>query len=622
MTVFASTIYILSCAAWIAAVFLLPRAKEKQNGIVWLAVSLILYECWAAFICGLMSLAHIPVTIVSASIANLLAAGAIFLLYRKLSGEPAENGLRGCVKNSRAIIQKFSFPIADIAFAALLAVFCIYAWREHFGQEAAIIYGTIDPADRFSRAIGILSERTVIGPYPNMYFGHITNALFLGAAEPAFSGVYAIRAFEIKEMVNIWLAGMAFYAALRQLSDKPFARAVFFALGFAYTLGFPWNNALWGFGYLGVSVTLIILVQIGAKMLSDEKQRPYIGLIIIAAGCFGVGITYTVFAPPVFVAAFIAIFLWMRNKHSMAKIALTEIKVFAVPVIMVLIFTVVIGRGEAGSDLGAQFSIEGAIYRNLLGDFLIWLPLALFAVIFAAVKRRWDFSKVFALVFFVFQAYFLYRMLSGSVSTYYYFKFNFVTWFVVLFLAGAAVAWLTRKGSRANMAAIGCWLLVFFGAAVFTVGGFDHAISERNLNMNPIPAANGLFGVYANNNAYFNFVENNPVYYRWDFLELADAAFRQRLALTGDGKPDGFYANHVEIITNSFQDAYWADALVGEHIQQKPVKGIYELPAGDQAIWIVMKHSALYKDNAALIDGYDRVFENGLGFVIVRPEML
>ena len=221
-------------------------------------------------------------------------------------------------------------------------------------------------------------------------------------------------------------------------------------------------------------------------------------------------------------------------------------------------------------------------------------------------------------MFFIFQAYFLYRMIDGTVSSYYYYKFNFVTWFIVLFLAGAAVALLTQKGSRLNIAAIGCWLLIFFAAGVFTVGGFDYNLSQKNPNINPIPAADGLFGVYSNNNAYFNYIYHNPVYYRWDFLELADAAYKERLALTGEGKPAGFYVNHVEIITNDFHDAYWADALVGEHIQQKPVQGIFSLPADDAAIWIVLKNSDLYKENAALIDGYDRVFENGLGFVIVR----
>ena len=613
MAIFASAIYIVSFVLWIAAAFFLPRTKARENGLIWLTVCLVLYECWAAFICGLMSLAHIPVTIVSVAIANLVSAAVIFILYRNLSGE---RDTRISLKNILPLRQRFMFPLADIAFAVLLAVFCIYAWKVHFGQDAAIIYGTIDPADRFSRAVGILSERTVIGPYPNMYFGHITNALFLGAMEPSFPGVFAIRAYEIKEMINVWLAGMVFYSALRQLSDKPFARAVFFALGFAYALGYPWNNSLWGFGYLGVSVTLIILVQIGAKFLLDERQRPIIGFILIGAGCFGVGIAYTVFAPPVFIAAFIAILIW--QKHRIAQAFQTGIIVFAIPVVMVYIFTVVIGRGEAGSDLGAQFAVDGAIYRNLMGDFLIWLPLALFAVAFTIVKKDWDFSKIFALVFFVFQTYFLFRMLSGSVSTYYYYKFNFVTWFIVLFLAGAAIVLLSKDGRRRSMGVISCFFIVVLGAGIFTVGGYDYALSEKTPFTNPVPAAEGLYGVYNNNNAYFNFIGVNPVYFKWDFLELCDAAFQERQALTGAGHPAGFYTNHIEIITNSFHSAYWADALVGEHIETKPVEGVYSLPAGDASIWIVLRDSDLYKENAALIDGYTRVFENGLGFVIVR----
>ena len=610
-------IYIVSFIAWIGVVFWLPRTKEKENGLIWLIVSLVLYECWVAFISGLMSLVHIPVTLLSVSIANIISAIVIFMLYRKLDniasvksdGIVAQNGKRWALR------QRFSICIVDIAFAACLAAFCIYAWYERFGQEAAIIFATIDPADRLSRAIGILTENTVIGPYPNMYFGHITNALFMGAAEPFAQGVYMVRTFIIKDFINMWLAGMLFYSALRQLSDKPFAKVIFFILGFVYTLGFPWNNQLWGFGYLGMSVTLIILVQVGAKFLMDKRQAPAIGLIIIASGCFGVGITYTMFAPPVFIAAFIAILIW--KKQSILKLAITELSVFAVPAILVLVFTMIIGRGESGSDLGAQFMAEGAIYRNLFGDFLIWIPLALFAVVFLLSKREWNFSWIFAIVFLIFQAYFLYRMISGTVSTYYYYKLNFVTWYIVLFLAGMAVVLLTQDSSRKAMIAIGCWFLVFFATAVFTVRGYDFSLSDRGENVNPIYAANGLFGLYANNNMYFSYPENNIVYFRWDFLELNEAARLERLKLSGSGESGDFNNNRVEIITNDFHAAYWSDALVGEFIQQRPIYIDY-LPSDEVKILIVLKNSKLYLENAASLDQYQKVFENQLGFVITR----
>ena len=620
-------LYIISFLVWVGAVFWLPRTKEKENGLIWLIVTLVLYECWAAFISGLMSLAHIPVDLLSVSIANIIVAGAIVVLYRKLdrsssnrnSAIESENspfGVESISSGSRwALRQRYSICLIDVAFTVCLVAFCIYVWHVRFNQEAAIIYATIDPADRFSRAVGILTERTVIGPYPNMYFGHITNALFMGAAEPAFSGVFMVRAFIIKDIINMWLAGMLFYCALRQFSDKTSAKIVFFILGFVYTLGFPWNNQLWGFGYLGMAVTLIILVQIGVKFLKDGRQAPVIGLIIIAAGCFGVGITYTMFAPPVFIAAFLAILVW--KKQSIARIAMTEIAVFAVPTILVLAFTVLIGSGESGSDLGSQFMLEGAIYRNLFGDFLIWLPLALFAVVLAVSKKKWDFSCIFAIAFFVFQAYFLYRMLDGTVSTYYYYKLNFVTWLIVLLLAGIASSELMQNSGRKAIAAIGCWLLVFFAVGVFTVRGYDASLSDKGEHVNPIYAASGLFGLYANNNSYFEYPENNIVYFRWDFLELCEAARIENLSLQRERPPGDFYGNRIEIITNDFHNAYWADALVGEHIKHKPAY-IDFMPSEEVAIWIVLRNSSLYQDNADVLDQFPRIFENELGFVIVR----
>jgi len=608
MSIVASIIYILSFVFWIAAVFWLPRTKGKESGLLWLVVSVVLYECWIALVSGLMSITNIPVTLISIAILNFISGLLITMVYSKFRGDTQKPELPKSIKTCWAGRQEFSFCKVDIAFAVCLAIFCVWAWYQRFGQEAAIIYATIDPADRFSRAVSILSERTVIGPYPNLYFTHISNAMFMGAFEPVNEGVFMVRSFIAKEMINVWLAGTLFYSALRQLSDKPYAKVIFFILGFAYALGFPWNNQLWGFGYLGVSVTLIILVLIGANILKEKEQNPVIGLIIIAAGCMGVGITYTVFAPPLFIAAFIAILLWKKEKPGQAF--QTGIMTFTIPVVMVYIFTVVIGRGDAGSDLGTQFIVEGAIYRNLFGDFLIWMPLALFAVVLAISKKDWDFPRIFAIVFFIYQAYFLYRMLAGTVSTYYYYKLNFATWFIVLFLAGMAVVMLTKDGNRQIMAAIGCFLLIFFTTAVFTVSGYDQSLSRRGENVNPIYAANGLFGLYANNNAYFNYLEVNPVYFTWDFLKLAENARVAR----GEGD---FYTNKVEIIADHFNYAYWGQALVGEHIQQKPVN-IDFMPDSDAKIWIVIKSSELYKNNAEEISGYLKIFENDLGFVVVR----
>jgi uncharacterized membrane protein len=364
----------------------------------------------------------------------------------------------------------------------------------------------------------------------------------------------------------------------------------------------------------------VIFVQIGARFLLDAQGTPWVGLLIISSGCFGVGLTYTMFAPPVYIAAFLTIAFRLRKKVRLTKILAAEILVFAIPVLFTLAFTVLIGRGDAGSDLGAQFTIEGAIYRNLLGDFLIWLPLALFAVVFAIRKRKWDFPIFLTLIFAVFQAYFLARMVQGTVSTYYYYKLNFGTWFLVLFLAGSALSLLTDDGNRRAMAMTVCYLFVFFAAALFTVRGYDYTLSQRNENMNPISAANGLFGIYANNNAYFNYPENDPIYYTKDFLTLCEAARTERGRQPGAGSSGDFYTNRVEIVTDAFRDAYWTDALVREHIEQKPVTGIETLPDGNATIWIVLKNSDLYRQHDGEIDALKRVYENDMGFVALLSE--
>ncbi|MCL2493473.1 MAG: hypothetical protein FWF33_05475, partial [Clostridiales bacterium] len=336
MNILISVFYLITAALLFAHLFFLRKSEKRQNAVLWLAVCILFYECWLAFAGGILSLAHIPVTLVSVGICNLLACVALRWAARRSApgedlAEPKGDGSHGSLRAShenRPLLAPLlarlhrGFPLQaytvrgiDIALAVCLGAVVFWLSWERFATDAPIIYATIDPVDRLSAAQHAMVADTVIYTYPNMFFGHMSNAMFMQLLDPVFHGIYTFRAFQIKESINFWLAGLLFYGALRQYSDKNFACGFFFALTFAYTLGYPWNNQLYGFGYLGASVTLIILVQIGAKLLFTEGVKPQFGLAVISAGCLGVGISYTLFAPPAYIAAFLAIALYFARQR-------------------------------------------------------------------------------------------------------------------------------------------------------------------------------------------------------------------------------------------------------------------------------------------------------------------
>ncbi|MDR1815085.1 MAG: hypothetical protein LBR00_00175 [Clostridiales Family XIII bacterium] len=598
-----SIFYILSAAALFACVFFYPKSGERQNAVVWLAIAIMAYECWMAFLGGVLSLAHVPVSILSVGIANFVVA---FLIYRF--------GIRG------KKLQRYAVRVIDIVFAVALAVAVAYIAYLRFCTSAPIVYSTIDPVDRLSAAQHVVAAQSVIYTYPNMFFGHMANAMFMELLSPAFPDVLAFRAFEIKEAVNLWLAGLLFYAALRQYSGKNFQCGVFFALAFAYALGYPLNNGLYGFGYLGISVSLVIFTQIGAKLLHADGMKPWIGLAVISMGCFGVGVSYTLFAPPVYVAAFVAIALRARTQAEakgdlcLVPVLKKEICVFAVPVILTVVFTMVVGRGDAASA-GSQLTAEGAIFRNLYTDFLPYLPFAVLAVVMAARREHRDFARVLAVIFALFQGYFFVQMWRGGVSTYYYYKLNFAAWFLILFLAGlAADALANRKRSIAFLA---CYAVVWGLVGVVGVLGLEMRLTGKKYDINPVqtPASGVCFQVYSTNMLYLLDVGKNVVYLDWDFIELGAAARAAR----GESTAANYFENRVEPVCDAFEHAYWIDCLADEHIDQQPVTGLFALPESDAKIWVVVKDSELYKNNKARIYAYDRVFENDAGFVCALP---
>ncbi|MDR1797154.1 MAG: hypothetical protein LBR44_06855 [Clostridiales Family XIII bacterium] len=611
-----SVFYLLSVVALCGCAFFYPKSAERQNAVVWIAVTILAYECWLAFVGGVFSLAHVPVSIATVGIANIVMASVIVRKMRKLeAAEPPAPG-------RRFFVQLYTVRVIDLLFVLALAVVVARLALERFGDAAPIIYATIDPADRLSRANQVMAGASVIYYYPNMYFGDMASGMFMQMLDPAFPGILSYRAFEIKEAVNLWLAGLLFYAGLRQYSSRNFSCGFFFLLAFVYTLGYPWNNELFGFGYLGISVNLIIFTAIGAKLLYTKDVKPFVGLAVISMGCLGTGLSYTLFAPPLYVAAFLAIGVWLLRRENEKRMPPTifefaakrfvpvQLAVFVLPVAFTCVFTMLLGR-EEGISVGSQLTEEGAIFRNLFSDFLPWLPFALVGALLIFKKPHLDFIRIFAVIFALFQAYFFLSMWKGSVSTYYYFKLNFVLWFVVLFLAGIAVDVLANR--KKSVAFVTFYTLVWGVVAVLGVTGLEMRLTAKNYNINPvtIPLAGACFQVYSTNNLYQTELPQNVVYVDEPFIDLCDHA----RTLRGPSNDGSFNENRVGAVCDIFRDAYWVDCLVDEHIETQPVTGIFELPHDGEKIWVVLKDSELYKNNKDYVDGLERAYENEIGFV-------
>ncbi|MDR0851632.1 MAG: hypothetical protein LBN36_03980 [Clostridiales Family XIII bacterium] len=611
----AALFYIITYFALTCGVYLYAKSEQKQNAFLWIPVSLLLCECYSAVIAGLLSLVHIPVDLVSIGIAYLIAAALLFFRIRR--------------QRKR---QQFELRIADIAFGLILLLLIAVMGYMRFWTANPIIFATIDPAERFGNAMNIAVLKSVITHFPNLYFIQLSGSLFIQAMNPFFPGVLPFRFFEIKDLLNLWFTGALFYGAAGCYMKNRFSKIIAFILTFAFVAGFPWNNQLWGFVYPGVALNLIILVLIGATLLLQDRLDRMPAYLIIALGCFGVGVCYTLYVPPLYIAAFLAIALYLYRKRKAGRnnalnaegftghnadhrqtarplrtlsfwghLAVTEISVFIIPTVWTAVNTLALDAGGE-SNVGNSITAEGAIYRNLFTDFIPYVPFAFYFLYRACRKKEFDFSSIFSIVFAIFQIGLLVMMLQGKISTYYYYKVYFVTWFIFLFLACLAVDQLSKHVSAKRLIAVYliCWMLVG-GVGIL---GLDSKLSARYPLANPQPGADVSFRIYTNNLFYFPPPGvNNIININWDFINLCTEA--QRLSA------EAGETARIEMVTDSFQNSFWKDALTSQLL-------IFHegMPQEKEGLWIVLPDNAYYEFDKEYLDSLPKLYENERGFVV------
>ncbi|GHU66547.1 hypothetical protein AGMMS49983_16410 [Clostridia bacterium] len=602
-----SVFYIIAYVVLCGVIYLFPKTADpakKQTAFLWVPVSLLLAECWASVTAGLFSLLHIPVSLLSIGLAHLAAAAALFLFKRKRA--------RG--------LQKADMKITDIVLGAMLLALVLAIGYIRFFTANPIIFLSVDPAERLGNAMTIAVTQSVITHFPNQYFIQLTGSLFIQTLQPFHPSMLPFRFFELKDLLNWWFTGALFYGAVSLFMRTRFSRVVAFIITFVFVLGYPWMGQLYGFVYPGVATNLILLVLISFTLLfrGDLGRTP--AYFIVSLGCFGLGVCYTLYAPPLFLAAFFAVILYEHRLHAaskqlgettqsmggfLRKLALTELLIFIIPAIWTVVNAIALDR-EGEFNVSNSITAEGGIYRNLFTDFLPYAPFVFWLLWRQVTKRKWDFPILFSLIFAVYQFGIFVLMMMGRVSTYYYYKLYFATWLIFLFLACLAVDTLIQHGRfrRFVVTYIVCWALV----GILGVTGAENTLNNHRQLSDPEPGAGVSFRIYSSNLLYFRPPgEYNGVNYGWAFIDLCTEA----RALLGPVDVDE--KKRVEIITDNFQDTFWKDALTGQMLT--PREGT---PKNRNGLWIVLYGSSGYVFDQAYYDSLPRLFENELGF-IVKP---
>lgn len=564
-------------------IFLFGKTEKELNGFVWINITFIITLCYHALVAGALSLINIKVNLLSIGIFDLVLCLILLFLYLK-----------------KVIwTQKYYFEFRDAGVILVLLLCVTVRFFVQFGTQLNLHYITSDPSVHLSHAMGVINS----GKVANMYFGGLTNALFMEFMSPFFPGFYMYKSFILMDGIMLFVSGLSFFSVMEQKRKKKNIRIIIpeLILLLMYVFAYPLNNMVFGFVYLGMAVSIIATIVVIVNMYLQAKNCDLFYILALMALCFGVSISYVLFAPVIYISVLICVSYKILRNRNVKNWIFVCLKIFLIPTVFTIIYCF-FGMFSGNVDyMKTGIQNEGYIYQDVfMNAWIICLPLL--TGLFVSFKR-----KVISMenVGFCMMVFFIIALgilaLTGTISPYYFFKSAYVmSLFLYAFAYQGILYWEEESITT---------LWGFCIAIVLIFGIFFGRLEERIAGLNP------------------NFILYQKVPTYLDIYEFNNQAINYEIYSTG--KMD-LYQKIFEdykqstICIGEWLDCYWYEALTNQRMDQEKYypwlidqEQYWKNIAQDKSIkyLLVLKDSKIYEENRERFIGCEKKYENEEGII-------
>lgn len=290
-----SAFYGISFLVAVSGIYLYPKTEKKQNAVTWLPVSLFAVLCVQALLGGVINLVGVPINLFTTGLIDLLFGIAcwIWIFVQKK-------------------VQSYKIHVVDILVCVAVITTAVICCLTQFSPDLLIHYETSDPGNHMKMAMNVINSQKL----ELRYFSGYCNAIFIEFFSPIFSSFTYFKLFILADVVMFALSGMMFYAAVSHFLKTHFARVAALIAVVLYMLGYPLNNMLFGFVYLGIGVSLVAFLLFAVNFFTkDTRLVPAIVLLMLGVG--GLILCYSLFAPMVYICCFcLAVCLVLFQKKA------------------------------------------------------------------------------------------------------------------------------------------------------------------------------------------------------------------------------------------------------------------------------------------------------------------
>ncbi len=595
---------IISCIVWVILflnIYFMPKTDKKLPGFVWAVITIVIINCYNALAAAIINPLHIPVNILSISVAELILIIGIRIYVIYINNLSLNKKIIFNKSNWKMIPekrQKHEYSYADVAVLIVIALVALIVFKVRYGAGYNINYATIDPAVHVRNAMNVLNNNKVDG----MFYSSFINALFIETFSPGYAVYSLYKLYIVAEMFQLILSGYVFYAAIRRFCTDKFLKVAAVICTLMYVVGYPLNNTLYGFTYLGIGVTLVGVLFCLSDIYINEEVNQEIIFILMMLVNVAVIICYALFVPVTYISLLIVLLIHQQSKKKLVSPGTIRIglEVFLIPCIVGLAYTYS-GIFGGSTTVNSAIAAEGAIYRDLYSNFIVLVPIGLYAIINLIMEKKNNLLVFLYPILTGFMLVLLYRGLSaGKVSSYYYYKNYYFAWLVIFILAFIGITYVSKNTRILLVTTLLVWTIIIVAACK----GKEQGIYDKNQLFDPIVKASMFADLYS-----YNYNELLKLNYDMDKYDLYSHVYTD---VSDNGK------NQVPIVSY-WEDAYWYQAIEGSRFDDWDFSADYY----DKVIALKSKYvlvltdskDTVYTGHQAYFDGLNKIYSNSAGFI-------
>lgn len=584
MEVISIILFILTSIYMFIKSLYIKKSDTKLHLLKWACIHVFVYFIIESFFVIVLSLFHLSINLLTIAIMNALLGAWLWYTYKDK--------------------QAFYMDKIDLVILGIFVTICGFLFYKRFGLFTDINYLTSDPATHFQLAKDIMYT----GKLDIIPLMSIVNFLIMSVFQSLIGEFDLYKIFLFSDFMMLFLSVTSFYFLTSSFIKQHKYKILPFVFSILYVLGYPLNNMLYGFVYLGAGVTMvsILLMIFNSHRYDQLSQKSYI--IYMNIFLYGLFITYSMFAPPVFIALFLSI-AWQYffdkegNLPSFIKYCFM---IFLIPTILGAfhsgllssLFQSVVPTNSDIEGLSVLLA-EGAVYRNLYQNFIFLIPCILIYIecFFTKKISRSDISFYLMIVFGIMMMVLFILMVNEKISTYYFYKFHYILWLFIFYCAYLGIIHMVDK----YKVLLGLYAFLVIGVFFINFKDYEQHYHDENENYNPVLASDLLPDIYQWNMDKYSWKSMIPD----EQIDLFRYSYEHILK---ENKADIVYCDYY-----LYAD-YWFINLSKQYEHRELRDADKDIQVDDiQGYIIIDKNGENFKNKKDLLDTNEIIYENEAG---------